>query len=112
MNEPTNRDILAGIERLGRELHLFRDGTEARFSLMGERFDRIDGRLGHIDGRLGHLDGRMDHLDARLDKVELTQGQHSQALVELSAAAGAQAASLNRIERHIKAETKSRKRRG
>ncbi len=65
MNEPTNsdilttvRDILTAVGTLNRDLHLFRDVTESRFGLMGERFDRLEGRFELT-------------LETRFDNVEL-----------------------------------------
>ncbi len=96
MHEPTNRDILAAVEALGRDVHLFRDTTEARFSLIGERFDGLENRFDGLEGRLGGLEGHFG-------KVELTLEQHSQALKELAAASDVQAAALNRVERRLHA---------
>ncbi len=70
MKQPTNRDILTAVEVLTRDLHLFRDVTESRFGLMGERFDGIDERF--------------DGIDKRFDGIDLTLAQHSLALTELA----------------------------
>jgi hypothetical protein len=96
MKQPTNRDILTAVEGLTRDLHLFRDVTESRFGLMGERFDGIDKRFDGIDLTLGQhslalteLAGDMTAVratlaehDRKFDRIETTLAEHGRTLAE------------------------------
>ncbi len=83
MKEPTNRDILTAVEGLTRDVHLFRDVTESRFGLMGERFDRVDLQLAQHSSALTELAADMtvvkatlaEH-DRKFDRIETTLAEH------------------------------------
>ncbi|MEA2664504.1 MAG: hypothetical protein QOI11_1448 [Candidatus Eremiobacteraeota bacterium] len=74
MDESTKRDLFTAVDGLARDLRLFRDVTESRFAVMGERFDRVEQALDQHGVALTELAADMASVQATLaehgDKLE------------------------------------------